>query len=351
MLRGHVFVVNEDTLPIHLEYQFVGVSSGGRDRNIALLADALRVKRDDFIFFYIEGRNTKKGRFFGVFQAVDNTVYHITGPDALKPNLPVKLIYRKKIKPYRVYQKGVLEWIALDKLPTYAKEILWTLIYRKMKAKRGNTMLFPWEVERLISLIKDENNGQPLSAQHFTFDKNRYEITQGVQTSTHNIGKPIQVSLEDIENSETYLQAYILQNLNIGNNHFLPQIFGKNLVWIGNEVFAGSGMQKIDILTIEKIDETEYIYRIIELKHPKSRIGVNFAPMQLEYYVNWAREDIGGHVIGSRRFNIKPVLFSLTKQFNSIPNSVIAEIKSLSNISNSPEIWEMDYAGSTNKIL
>lgn len=88
MMRGHVFVVNEDTLPIHLEYQFVGVSSGGRDTNIALLADALRVKKDDFIFFYIEGRNTKKGRFFGVFQAVDNTVYH---------NLPVKLIYRKKL--------------------------------------------------------------------------------------------------------------------------------------------------------------------------------------------------------------------------------------------------------------
>jgi len=62
-------------------------------------------------------------------------------------------LYRKEIKPYRVYQKGVLEWIALDKLPTYAKELLWTLIYRKMKGKRGNTMLFPWEVERLISLI------------------------------------------------------------------------------------------------------------------------------------------------------------------------------------------------------
>lgn len=45
-------------------------------------------------------------------------------------------------------------------------------------------------------------------------------------------------------------------------------------------------------------DEIEYIYRIIELKHPKSITGVNFAPMQLEYYINWAREDIGGHIIG-----------------------------------------------------
>jgi len=220
-----------------------------------------------------------------------------------------------------------------------------------MKAKRGNTMLFPWEIERLISLIKDENNGQYFSGQYFTFDVSEYEIAQGTHTSTHNIGNPIQVSLNDIKNSETHFQAYILQNLSIGNNTFLPQIFGKNIVWIGNEVFAGSGMQKIDILTIEKLDETEYIYRIIELKHPKSRIGINFAPMQLEYYINWAREDIGGHIIGGRRFNIKPILLSFTRQFNSISGSVISQIRTLNKISSTSEIWEMDYTGNTNRVL
>jgi hypothetical protein len=61
------------------------------------------VKRGDFVFFYIEGRNTKKGRFFGIFKVVDNTVYHTTGSNALNPNLPVKFISRKKIIPYRVY--------------------------------------------------------------------------------------------------------------------------------------------------------------------------------------------------------------------------------------------------------
>jgi len=220
-----------------------------------------------------------------------------------------------------------------------------------MKAKRGNTMLFPWEVERLISLIKDENNGQHLSGQHFTFDVQNYNIFQGNCTRTHNIGTPVQIQLNDVKNSETHFQAYILQNLSIGSKTFLPQILGKNIVWIGNEVFAGSGMQKIDILTIEKIDETEYIYRIIELKHPKSGIGVSSAPMQLEYYINWAREDIGGHIIGGRRFNIKPILLSFTRQFNSIPNSVISQIRSLNKISSSPEIWEMDYNGNTNKVL
>lgn len=351
MIRGHVFVVNEETLPTHLSYQFVGVSSGEKDSNIGLLSDILRVNDDDYIFFYIEGRGTKKGRFFGIFKAVDKTVYHIPGSDAMTPNLPVKLIYRKQILPYRVYPKGVLEWVALDKLPTFAKELLWSLIYRKMKGGRGNTMLFPWETEKLVSLIQDENNGDSLTGNHFTFNLQNYQIESSNTSFTHNIGAQIQVALSDIRNSETHFQAYLLQNIGLHHNQFLPQIFGQNITWIGNEVFAGSGMQKIDILTIEKIDETNYVYRIIELKHPKSSTNIDFAPMQLEYYINWAREDIGGHIIGGRRFNLKPILLTLSKDLNSISPSTISQIQPLSAISNNPEIWEIDYQGNTNKVL
>jgi len=351
MLRGHVFIVNENTLPIHLEYMFVGTSAGGRDNNISLLADMLRIKENDFIFFYIEGKETKKGRFFGIFKAVDHTVYHLTGNEATHPNLPVKLVYRKRIKPYKVYPKGVLEWVALDKLPTYSKELLWTLIYRKMKGQRGNTMLFPWEVERLISLIENENQGQCLTNNYFTFDAISYEIKKYNRSLKHNIGNPARVDINDLKNSETHFQAFILQNLSLNKNSFLPQIFGKNLTWIGNEVFAGSGMQKIDIFTIEKIDETSYLYRIIELKHPKSSMNVNFAPAQLEYYVNWAREDIGGHILGGKKFNIKPVLVVLTRSFNTIPSNVIADIKRLKSISCTPEIYEIDFSLRVNKVL
>jgi hypothetical protein len=35
----------------------------------------MRVKGGDFIFFYIEGNQRVKGRFFGVFKALDNVVY------------------------------------------------------------------------------------------------------------------------------------------------------------------------------------------------------------------------------------------------------------------------------------
>lgn len=328
---------------------FVGVSTGGRDNNIALLSDILRVKEGDFVFFYIEGRSQKKGRFFGIFKALDNTVYHLSGNNAKSPNLPVKLIYRRRIQPYKVYSKGVLEWEALDKLPTYSKELLWTLIYRKMKAGRGNTMLFPWEAERLISLIEDQNQGKSLAFKDFTVDCSSYEICSGNTTHSHSIGNAITVPKEDIKNSETHFQAYILQNLALYNNKFFPEIFGKNIVWIGNEVFAGTGMQKIDIITIEKIDETSSLYRLIELKHPKSTTNVSFAPMQLDYYVNWAREDIGGHVIGGKRFNVKPILVTLTPKFNAIPDDIVSEINNLNTISTSPEVWEMDLSLNTLK--
>ena len=349
MLRGHVYIVNEQTLPIHLNYMFVGTSAGSKDNNIGLLADMLRVKQGDFIFFYIESSKNQKGKFFGVFRALDNIVYHSVKDEASQPNLPLKLIYRKKIEPYeRVYSEGVYEWIALDKLPTYSRELLWSLIYRKMKAKRGNTMLLPWEVERLISLIEDTNGGRTLSSRHYNFEISSSKIKPANTTCDHNIGNELSISLDDIKKNETTFQAYILQQLTIGNNTFFPEIFGGNIVWIGNEVFAGSGMQKIDILIFEKIDDATHIYRIIELKH---KACLNSPTEQLRYYINWACEENGGHLLGGKKFNIKPILLVFTQQFNLIPQNIVSEISQLNSISTDPEIWEMNMQGNANKVL
>jgi len=38
-----------------------------------------------------------------------------------------------------------------------------------MKGKRGNTMLFPWETERLIALIQEANDGKKLEGKYFFF--------------------------------------------------------------------------------------------------------------------------------------------------------------------------------------
>ena len=342
-MRAHVFIVNEETLPIHLQYNFVGTSSKERNNNIALLADMKRVKTGDLVFFYIEGRGTKKGRFFGTYQIKDENVIHCLDDDALKPNLPVKLIYRRRIVPHEVFPRGILEWEALDKLPRFASELFWTLIYRKMKANRGNTMLFPWETQRLLNLIRDVNNNHSVTHKYYNFDKSNYEICAGNENKPLEVSNVAEVMKDEIYKTESHFQAYLLQNIGVGANNFLPEIFGKKIIWLGNEVFAGSGMQKIDIMTIEEVGTEKFLYRLIELKHPKSSSNVTNAPNQLEYYVNWAREDIGGHIIGARKFNIKPIILNLSNSKYSVPSEIVQDFKKLEDISDEPEIWELDF--------
>ncbi|CUU04429.1 hypothetical protein JGI1_00993, partial [Candidatus Thermokryptus mobilis] len=75
------------------------------------------------------------------------------------------------------------------------------------------------------------------------------------------------------------------------------------------------------------------------------------APEQLEYYINWAREDIGGHMLNSRKFNTKPILLVLTESLGSVNEDIVNRVRNLGKISNQPEIWEIDYDGKQNKIL
>ena len=259
-MRAHVFIVNEQTLPIHLQYRFVGTTAGDRDSNIGLLADMKRVKQGDLVFFYIEGVGIHKGRFFGTYTIKDDTVIHCTDAEAKKPSLPLKLVYRRRIVPNEVFASGVLEWMALDKLPRFSSELFWTLIYRKMKAKRGNTMLFPWETNRLLGLIRDENDNRPIKCESYTFDEINYEICKGIRTDEIEVRDSAIIDRSLIYQSESHFQAYLLQNIRVESNDFLPEIFGKKIVWLGNEVFAGSGMQKIDIMTIEETGSEEVCF-------------------------------------------------------------------------------------------
>ncbi|MBA7545418.1 hypothetical protein ES705_37786 [subsurface metagenome] len=55
--------------------------------------------------------------------------------------LEKSLTFRVKIKPYQVYPEGVTEWKALDDIQKIVspKQMLWSLIYRKLKGGRGCT--------------------------------------------------------------------------------------------------------------------------------------------------------------------------------------------------------------------
>jgi len=345
-MKTHVFIVNDNTFPVHLKYLFAGTgaSYGTRrpiwvDWHIGLLSDIRRVRAGDFVIFYMEGTKITNG-FYGIFKIPEQSpmIFHEPFHNGFQPGLlKNKLIYRTLIEPYEVYSEGVPEWEALDKLPVYATEIQWSLIYRKLKGKRGCTPLLPWEAERLMDMIRNKNAGNPIANSQFTggFDwdsRKRKIITtpsrshyptsrnynfnpleaicyvQKYQKSFDSYlkdSKKFEISPQYSRRSksyEPYLQLYFTENIGVNQN--LDPIVGNNVIWFGNEVACGVGMQKIDILTICQNGERKE-YRIIELKdepvHPE-------VVDQIEYYVNWASQNSGRHLDGAFDWNIQPVI-------------------------------------------
>lgn len=315
-MRTHVFIVNEDTFPLHLQYMFAGTGAQDKDEHPSLLADIRRVRPGDFVIFYIEGRVRVAGGFYGVFQIADDrpTVFHTRGSNAFRPDLPKKLIYRTRLVPYEVYAEGVSEWEALDKLPIYATEIQWSLIYRKLKGKRGCTPLLPWEAKRLIEMIRNKNDGKFIASQNyrggFDWDNTNRRIMLTRVSHPYNLprGRPldplpiIQKKFPTRLAYEIYLQLYFTQSIEA--NASLNPVVGNNVLWFGNEVACGVAMQKIDILAINQL-EKRVEYRIIELKDEPVAPGI---VEQVEYYLNWASQDSGRHLDGAYHWNIQPVI-------------------------------------------
>lgn len=315
-MRTHVFIVNDDTFPSHLQYLFAGTGAKDKDENIGLLSDIKRVKPDDFVIFYIEATTKVKGGFYGIFKVANQTplVFHAPGRNGLQPNLGKKLIYRILLEPYEVYSEGVPEWEALDKLPVYSTEIQWSLIYRKLKGKRGCTPLLPWEAQRLMDMIRNKNAGNPIANNQFTggFDwditNRRIITTQNRQNypNSRTFNYNVLTSICELQRRkrayEVHLQLYFTENIGINQN--LNPIVGNNLIWFGNEVACGVGMQKIDILTICQSSERKE-YRLIELKDESVQPEV---VGQIEYYVNWASQNSGRHLDGAFEWNIQPII-------------------------------------------
>ena len=236
-----------------------------------------------------------------------------------------------------VYSEGVPEWEALDKLPVYATEVQWSLIYRKLKGKRGCTPLLPWEAENLMNMVRNKNGGDPIANAGYTsgFDWDvrgrKIETTQSRKDypSHRNYNFDSREAIFYVKNShmsfdgylkesqgfkisgqylrrnrsyENYLQLYFTENIDIDAT--LNPIVGDNVIWFGNEVACSVGMRKIDILTICQEGERNQ-FRLIELKDEPVEPQVI---EQMEYYVNWASQNSGRHLEGAFDWNLQPIV-------------------------------------------
>jgi len=307
IMTTQVFIVNEDTFSAHLKYMFAGTSSGKMDWNISLLADIKRVRTGDKVIFYHEGVG-----FYGIFKIKDNK-NNINGKNIIyydKDNycdgmLGKKLLYRVLIEPDEVYSNPVSEWEALEKLPNNPRDVIWSLIYRKLKGGRGCSPVTPKESEKLIQLIR-KNNTRPIENVQSLIWENDRIVSKSGEIRRYDASNAKEINIEDILYSkrtiETYLQAYFTENA--GNpsldDSMFADICGKSneIIWLGNEFYCGVGMQKIDVFTIKNNENKKF--NVIELKtKPDSYID-----HQLERYVKWCRE----YLSETTKENLQPII-------------------------------------------
>jgi predicted RNA-binding protein len=366
-MTTHVFIVDINTFKYHLEYLFAG--TGAQDLYIdfnnnsnsslnyaiennlvSMISDSQRIRKGDYIIFYLQQNRAKKvyeGKFYGIFKAKDNHSF-LDNNDKnqfLKQQLNKSLTFRTMIEPYKVYPIGVTEWEALDEIKYIQSpnQMLWSLIYRKLRANRGNTMITIYESERLIKLIKDKNNSKTLNCNNLTFDTDKQEII--ADNSKYNYtGRKENINIlprlinkfSQGKSFEPHLQAYIVQNIGIKTLNNLDNLLVNNydVEWIGNEVYCGVGMQKIDIM-LSLIKEDERIIEPIELKSVCATPDIIF---QIQRYIDWIEQ----YYIPNRISDIQPVIIS--KKISNKQSSNYAQlINNLKNLNSKNNILPLKY--------
>lgn len=320
---AHVFIVDARTFPVHLEYQFAGTTAGTkRQRYVPLYADIARVRPGDRAYFYLLNRG-----FYGPFKVdPDNrgVMWDQCSPTYLEDRLDQRLIFRVAVVADHTYPLPVSEWDALDKYLRDPERCLWSLVYRKLKGERGCTMIFPWEDDFLLGLIRQKNEAVGMHALeikegiHLTWNPSSAEIEvrkgnfpEYAPPRDDHISAPEDPAerLRLAAGSESHLQAFLTKNY--GNFDNSQAIFGptESLVWVGNEVACGVGMQKIDLFAING-DEPQRQFKVIELKIDPPTATTVF---QLEKYIEWTRRFVPGATEG----NIEPIL--LCRNLNQTP--------------------------------
>ena len=315
-MTTHVFVVDESTFKFHLEYLFAGTGGTSLDPSflvslkeqvsiseektiMGMLADCSRARVGDYVVFYLRSQGGNDGRFFGIFKVISEPFLDLGGKSQFLHNsgLSKNLPFRVCIEPFKVYSKGVTEWRALDDIQglTSPNQMIWSLIYRKLRGNRGNTMITIYESKRLLHLIALENSDKCLKGKRFDFNaKSREIVTSTINNKYSGTRKKIDVLPRLIQKAsnhnahEAHLQAYISRMLE--KNHSLVNALDldpSRITWLGNEVSCGVGMQKIDVVIQEKKDEVTSVLYVIELKDELIK-PANF--FQVSKYIKWVEQ-------------------------------------------------------------
>lgn len=322
----HLFIVNKDTLPIHLKYGFVGVTLGQKgngewredsswqdvkiDANsenvqAGVYADICRVYKGDSILFYLEAigkdydRDREGGRFFGTFSVKSFRPFYEPSGEYLCSHLGRPLVYRMLIEPETVYRRGLSEWQLMDEMSGFRTilDVPWTLIYRKLRGKRGCTPLLPHEEQVIRKLLDLNNLGQVLTDTAYSFDLETLNLTGScegakyagnVSTFFSVYNRACHLMNNTTRKWEVYLQAYLMESIR-RNQELTERLFPNvEVFWVGNEVRCGAGLQSIDILVFSRNDHNTFLH-LVELK---TQPADSITAAQLNRYIKWLKAHI-----------------------------------------------------------
>jgi hypothetical protein len=334
MPTPHVFVVNERTFPLHLRYRFAGTTPGSGskvERHIRLLADIARTRPGDPVLFYLQGHG-----FYGIFRIAEEPSYPFWEPPDgyLQKELGLPLIYRVRICPFEVYPRPITEWEAIDRLPVYSRDIRWSLLYRKLRGERGCSYLFPHEFESMRALFQAANPEGPLCDENenscLDWENGQIRVDRGTPAPPYTGQLKPPLDHIQVRQGETHLQAWLTWH--IGRDRQLDDLVGQPC-WFANEVYAGTGMQRMDLMTIER--ENSYRrFRIIELKTTRTEKG---EVEQIRRYIWWVRE-----YVANQEDRIRPIWIS--KGFSEGAIEALQKIAKEENCE-PPEIWNWEPRG------
>lgn len=346
-MTAHVFIVDDKTFPVHLQHRFAGTGASGKnfiDFNnssgkdlyhhtgenllVKMMADVSRIRKNDRVLFYLQSKSGQEGRFFGIFRASENSAF-LDNDDKnqyLLQELNKSLTFRVLFEPEEVYPKGITEWHALDEIRSLEKpcQMLWSLIYRKLKGNRGCTMITSYEEDRICDLIRRGQDPIKMPASLYFDNKKREIISSNKDLPSYSGAKTPFCLLPRIttkhnarQQYESHLQAEIVNNIGRQNDQLSKILLGENrLIWLGNEVGCGVGMQSMDILLA--YDNRCHHIMPIELKSvPAATIHIN----QIKRYVDWIEQ----YYIPNRPAIIEPIL--ITPKNANLPDDFVTAVK------------------------
>ncbi|OGF29183.1 hypothetical protein A2515_01540 [Candidatus Falkowbacteria bacterium RIFOXYD12_FULL_34_57] len=329
--KAHLFVVDCDTMPIHIQKGFCGIvkinpTNRRGHSNVSFygqLSDLMNISVGDLVYFYMQTKSTDRKFFqlqnqndfeklgqgyYGVFRVIDKPFiserevrgefpfdnFFIFGSrdnenysnfQQEENRLPI-LSVRIPIEPINDYEDLRNKFV--DDNQAYIDKTdegqLSTLLFKKIKRKgeeRSITPILPEEASKIARLIfKQERKNFPLNIGRNLVRKREDEENIKLTMSSRD---------RIVLDVEAMLEAYILNNLN--NSLTLgpiDDVVGNydEIEFCGNQVQYGISGNKVDILLLHRKNiagNTNYRYRATVMELKKERIKLDDIEQIIDY--------------------------------------------------------------------